>query len=110
MSNNNNSKINSSKINNKKKSFDPTIGDAVKEAIETHKEVKIAGPAEVGDVEEIEKNAINKNNEPKVADNETNIIIDETMLTLEIAGTNGLNGYIIGIPGYILFYSEEGPL
>ncbi len=79
MSNNNNSNINNSKINDKKKSFDPTIGDAVKEAIETHKEVKVAGPAEVGNVAEIEKNAINKNDDAKVTDNETNIIVDETL-------------------------------
>ncbi|HXT84878.1 MAG TPA: hypothetical protein VN704_11210 [Verrucomicrobiae bacterium] len=35
MSNNNNLNINNNKTNSKKKPFDPTIGDAVKEAIET---------------------------------------------------------------------------
>ncbi len=80
MSNNNtNSNINNSKTNTKKKSFTPTIGDAVKEAVETNKEVKIAGPTEVGDITNIEKNIINKSDNAKDIDNETNITVNETI-------------------------------
>jgi hypothetical protein len=48
-SNNDQNTTNDNQNNNKRKSLTPTIGEAVKEAIETGKEVVIAGPTEAGD-------------------------------------------------------------
>lgn len=48
-SNNDQNTTNNNQINNKRKSLTPTIGEAVKEAVETGKEVVMAGPTEAGD-------------------------------------------------------------
>src|SRR5215211_814589 len=47
--NDQNTATNNSQNNNKRKSLTPTIGEAVKEAVETGKEVVMAGPTEAGD-------------------------------------------------------------
>jgi hypothetical protein len=83
MDNYNNSNINDdNQTNDKKKSPSPTIGDAVKEAIETKKEVIIEGPAEIGDISEIEKKVYNSselNKTDKEIDEEIDVSIDETV-------------------------------
>jgi hypothetical protein len=38
------------------------------------------------------------------------IVIDEAVFTLEVAGANGLNGYVVRVPGEILLYPEKAPL
>ncbi len=48
-SNNDQNTTNDNQNNNKRKPLTPTIGEAVKEAIETGKEVVVAGPTEAGD-------------------------------------------------------------
>ena len=83
MNNYNISKINdSNQTNNKKKPLSPTIGDAVKEAVETKKEVIMEGPTEIGDTADIEKNAFNSDKLVK-ADQEIgkgiDMSVDETI-------------------------------
>ena len=83
MNNYNISKINdNNQTNNKKKPLSPTIGDAVKEAVETKKEVIMEGPTEIGDTEDIEKNAFNSDKLVK-ADKEIgkgiDMSVDETI-------------------------------
>jgi hypothetical protein len=48
-SNNDQNNTNNDQNNNKRKSLTPSIGEAVKEAVETGKEVVMAGPTEAGD-------------------------------------------------------------
>jgi hypothetical protein len=48
-SNNDQNTTNNNQTNNKRKSLTPTIGEAVKEAVETGKEVVMVGPTEAGD-------------------------------------------------------------
>ncbi|HXT84742.1 MAG TPA: hypothetical protein VN704_10515 [Verrucomicrobiae bacterium] len=79
MSNDNNLNNDNSKFNIKKKSLTPTIGDAVKTAVETNKEVQFAGPAEVGDIIHRDKNLINKSDNAGVIANENNVTSDETI-------------------------------
>ena len=45
-SNNDQYAVNNNQNNSKRKSLTPTIGEAVKEAIETGKEVVVAGPTD----------------------------------------------------------------
>lgn len=83
MDNYNNSNINyNNQINNKKKPLAPTIGDAVKEAVETKKEVIMEGPAELGDIADIEKNMSNPDKPDKVdkeINNGIDLSVDETI-------------------------------
>jgi hypothetical protein len=57
-SNNDQNTINNNQSNNKRKSLTPTIGEAVKEAIETGKEVVMAGPTEAGDTTGVKDDAL----------------------------------------------------
>jgi hypothetical protein len=78
-----NSKINdNNQTINKKKPLSPTIGDAVKEAVETKKEVIMEGPTEIGDIADIEKNTFNPDKLVKAGkeiDREIDVSVDETI-------------------------------
>jgi hypothetical protein len=56
--NNDQNTSNNNQNNNKRKSLTPTIGEAVKEAIETGREVVMAGPTEAGDTTGVIDDAI----------------------------------------------------
>ncbi len=79
MNNDNDLNDDNNKPNIKKESLTPTIGDAVKTAVETNKEVKFAGPAEVGNIIHRDKNLINKSDNAGAIDNENNMTVDETI-------------------------------
>ncbi len=83
MNNYNISKINdNNQTINKKKPISPTIGDAVKEAVETKKEVIMEGPTEIGDIADIEKNAFNPDKLVKAGkeiDKGIDVSVDETI-------------------------------
>ena len=68
MSNNSNSNNNgNNQTNNKKRVATPTVGEAIKEALDTGKEVILEGPAETNDITDI-KNSISNINELEKAD------------------------------------------
>jgi hypothetical protein len=68
MSNNSNSNNNGNdQTNNKKGLLTPTVGEAIKEALDTGKEVIVEGPAEANDITDI-KNSIANTNELEKAD------------------------------------------
>ncbi len=62
--NNNNSNSNdNNQSNNKKKPVTPTLGEAVKEAIETGKEVVVEGPIDAGDLTRVNADSLFNTNE-----------------------------------------------
>jgi hypothetical protein len=67
MSNNSNSNNNGNDQTNKKGLLTPTVGEAIKEALDTGKEVIVEGPAEANDITDI-KNSIANTNELEKAD------------------------------------------
>jgi hypothetical protein len=65
--NNDLNSISNDQTNNKKKPMAPTIGDAVKEAVETGKEVVMEGPTDAGDITGISTdNLYNANDHGKI--------------------------------------------
>ncbi len=79
--NNSDSTINN-QANNKKKSVTPTIGEAVKEAIETGKEVVVEGPTDAGDTTGVTADDLFKSNEQEKINKE---IVNGIVMSLDDA-------------------------
>ena len=94
---NNDSKSNdNNQSNNKKKALTPTIGEAVKEAVETGKEVIVEGPTDAGDITGINADdLLNTNKNEKINKEIVNGIVmspdneDDSKIAIEVKDTSG---------------------
>ena len=93
---NNDSKSNdNNQTNNKKKALTPTIGEAVKEAIETGKEVIVEGPTDAGDITGVNADDLLNTNEQENINKEiVNGIVmspdgeDDSKIAIEVNDTS----------------------
>ncbi len=94
--NNNNSNSNdNNQTNNKKKPVTPTLGEAVKEAIETGKEVVVEGPTDAGDLTGVNADSLFNTNEQERINKEivNGIVVslddgDESKIAIDVKDTS----------------------